>query len=105
MARRFPIRWSALLLVAPSLAGCSAGVMLVEAFTDIDEHIAREMRTSEDGQPAHGLRWVDDDELRFPAAAENCEFYSDLLDTPSQKGLLEREYLDAMRGANCRASH
>lgn len=101
-----PLRYRCLvlLLIAIPLAGCTAGVMLVEAFTDIDEHIVSELRRPEHGHAPTYSNWYDDDALRFPEAAVMCQHYGDMLNVHTGQGALEKSYIKAMKHANCRAS-
>lgn len=100
------LKLSLILTVGIGLTGCAEAVFLAELFTDIDEQIADDIR--QDGEigifSAYDAPspFLDDDALRFPNAQSDCQAYGQELKA-SSGGLLEQEYLRAMKSANCRA--
>lgn len=98
------LTWLKLAVLALPLSACSASVFLIEAFTDIDEHIADEMRGSDSDSTFMRRDQEDDDATRFPNAEENCVSYGETLADGTNRPLMERQYLKAMKDANCRAS-
>lgn len=92
-----------IVLLGSHLAACAETVALVELFTGVDEWVADEIRENEtQGLFQTHYDW-NDDRVRFPDAAAACDSYKETMDSRETGSELHREYIRAMKSANCRA--